>query len=326
MERADTREFADATRIGLILLCCVALLPTSLAADSLRVLSQNMNRLFDDVDDGNREKVLSSNRFQSRVRIAAKAFAENYYLPDVIALQEVENLNVLRAIADEIERRYGTRYRSVLLPGHDVSGINLGYLVRYRVDIRKAAQLFRDEIFGPDAQPLFSRPPLYLEACRVGTCLLLLNLHLRSMRGLDDNRRRTRVARKRLRQAEAVAAWANRTQHATSPASLLLLGDFNALTPGDEHVDVAGIIRGNPDNSRARLPGRDLVEPDLVDLSAQIPAAKRYSYIFRRQKQQLDYLFVNQAFAAKLERIAFGRINYRLSDHAGLYAAFRWSR
>ena len=105
---------------------------------------------------------------------------------------------------------------------------------------------------------------------------------------------------------------------------MILVGDLNALTPSDEYVDVAGILRGNPDNRQTRLPARDLIDPDLVDLSQRIPANKRYSYVYRQRKQQLDYLMVNQGFAAELESIAFGRIDKRLSDHAALYARFRW--
>ncbi len=36
-------------------------------ADSFRVLSQNMDRLFDNIDDGNNEQVLPGNRFRQRV-------------------------------------------------------------------------------------------------------------------------------------------------------------------------------------------------------------------------------------------------------------------
>lgn len=104
----------------------------------------------------------------------------------------------------------------------------------------------------------------------------------------------------------------------------MLLGDFNALTPTDKHVDVAGIIRGNPDNEPTRLPGRDLIEPDLVDLTELIPSAERYSFIYRHRKQQLDYMYVNQSFAADVETIAFSRIDYRFSDHAGLLVWLEW--
>ena len=91
-----------------------------------------------------------------------------------------------------------------------------------------------------------------------------------------------------------------------------------------KHVDVAGILRGTPDNRRARLQARDLVEPDLLDLSRRIPRDRRYSYIFRQRKQQLDYMFINRNFTADLENIEFSDIDRDFSDHAGLMAGFRW--
>jgi len=306
------------------LMVLLVLATTTLHAGSLRILSQNMNRLFDNIDDGTNEKILSRSRFQQRVESAARKFGDEFGLPHIIALQEVENLHVLQQITAEISARYQVEYAAVLVPGQDISGINLGFLVRVDVEIKKVAQLFADVRFKPTGNPLFSRPPLYLEVCIIENCMSLLNLHLRSMRGIDSSRDGKRVAGKRRRQAETIAAWSNRFQQSRAGASLLLLGDFNALTPSDEHVDIAGIIRGNPDNTTTRLAGRDLLEPDLVDLSRQIPPAKRYSYIFRRNKQQLDYMFVNQSFAADIESIAFGRIDYHFSDHAGLLAWFEW--
>ncbi len=309
---------------GRILILLLALVATAVQAEPLRVLTQNMNRFFDDVDNGNKEKVLSRKRFRQRVDAAARKFGDHFELPHVIALQEVENLNVLTQIAAEIRDRYDARYRPVLIPGQDPSGINLGYLLRHGVEIRKVDQLFAKRTYGDDGHSLFSRPPLYLEACYLERCLSLLNLHLRSMRGIDSDSDGKRVRRKRLAQAETIAGWSNRLQQSSPPVSLLILGDLNALTPSDEHVDVAGIIRGNPDNTKVRLKGRDLVQPDLVDLTRMIAPKKRYSFIFRRRKQQLDYMLVNQAFAADVELIAFSPIDRRFSDHAGLLAWFSW--
>jgi hypothetical protein len=306
------------------LVLLLALVAPVASADSIRVLSQNMDRLFDNIDDGNNEQVVSQNRFRKRVKYAAKKFGDHFGLPHIIALQEVENLNVLQQIATEIWNRYQARYRPILIPGQDVSGINLAYLVRFGVEIKKVDQLFANKAFKMTDQPLFTRPPLYLEACYIENCISLLNVHLRSMRGIDSRKKGERVRRKRLQQAETIAAWSNRFQQSRQGESLLLLGDFNALTPGDKHVDVAGIIRGNPDNSAVRLPARDLIEPDLVDLTELIPAPKRYSFIFRQKKQQLDYMFVNQSFGAEVETIAFSRIDYHFSDHGGLLAWFKW--
>lgn len=325
MDDAGTlRHLIPGKTAGRILILLLALAASAVQAESLRVLTQNMNRFFDDVDDGNQEKVLSSKRFRQRVAAAARKFGDQFELPHIIALQEVENLNVLAQIAAEIRNRFGLRYRPLLIPGQDPSGINLGYLLRHGVEIRQLDQLFADRGYGDEGHSLFSRPPLYLKACYLDRCLSLLNLHLRSMRGIDSDRDGERVRRKRLAQAETIAGWSNRLQHSGRPVSLLILGDLNALTPGDDHVDVAGIIRGNPDNTRVRLKGRDLVQPDLVDLTRLIAPKKRYSFVFRRRKQQLDYMLVNQDFAAEVEDIAFSRIDRRFSDHAGLLAWFSW--
>jgi len=280
-----------------------------------------MNRLFDDIDDGNNEKVLSSSNFRKRVADAATRFSEEFGSPHIIALQEVENHNVLRQIAALMRHRYQADYRPVLIPGQDLSGINVGFLVHASVEIRAVEQLFRESILAYDSSPLFSRPPLYLEACYLERCVALLNLHLRSMRGINSSER---VARKRLRQAQAVAKWSNQLQQVRSATAFMVLGDFNALTPADRHVDVAGIIRGSPDNRRARLQSPDLVNPDLVDLTRLIPSHQRYSYIFRQQAQQLDYMYTTESLAADVDSIAFSRIDYRFSDHAGLLARFNW--
>ncbi len=298
--------------------------PQSAAVEPFTILSQNMNRLFDDIDDGNGEKILSKTVFRARVAQAARKFSQDFLLPQVIALQEVENENVLQQIAAEIRQHYATDYRVVLIPGQDISSINLAFMVQARVEIRKTAQLFRERRLRLDGSPLFSRPPLYLEVCYLARCLSLLNLHLRSMLGIDSDERGVRVAHKRLGQAEAIAVWANRHQRVNSGAMLMILGDFNALTPPDKHVDVAGIIRGNPDNRRTRLTSTDRLNPDLIDLTRQIPPKHRYSYIFRQKKQQLDYMFGNQALADTVDTITFSTIDYSFSDHAGLLVWHRW--
>ena len=110
------------TRILLLLSLAIAT-PLS-AADSIRILSQNLNRLFDDIDDGNKEKVLSHARFRERVKAAAEKIGDQFELPEIIALQEVENQNLLQQIALEIQHRHGLRYQTALIPGQDISGIH----------------------------------------------------------------------------------------------------------------------------------------------------------------------------------------------------------
>jgi predicted extracellular nuclease len=311
---------------GAILLACTSLLCWGqLSADgTFRIISQNMHRFFDNVSDGNNEKILSDRQFDQKVRATSIRIIEVFELPDVIALQEVENRNVLNHVVDAVTDKTGIKYRVVIRESNDISGINIAYLVKPGWDIITAGQLFKLDRLAFDDSLLFSRPPLYLEICQESGCLLLLNLHLRSMRGIRSSSKGKRVRQKRLDQASAIANWVEQQQQSRVQDSLMLLGDFNALTPADSYVDVAGIILGKPDNSKVKKPAKDLISIDLVDLTMQIPAIYRYSYIYKGNKQILDYLFVNADFEPGLKSIRFTRIEYQLSDHAGLIADFQW--
>ncbi len=280
-----------------------------------------MKRLFDDVDDGNRAKVSSRKRYQQRIKLAANRFYIEFESPHIVALQEVENVNVLRDIADLILISGGPNYQAVLLEGNDVSGIDVGFLLRSDLQIGDQKQLFKDKRIN--SSPLFSRPPLLIEVCK-NYCLTLVNLHLRSMRGLRSFKKSKRVAKKRRSQASHLAKWINQfqTQHPQKP--IMILGDFNALQPPDSYSDIVGTVMGMPDNSKARYPTRDWIKRDLIDLTRQIPESERYSYIFRGERQILDYMLINQGFEHRLKRILFSKIDRNFSDHAGLLTELNW--
>jgi len=312
--------------LTVVVFCCVALFVShSVPADeNFRIVSQNMNRFFDNVDDGNNEKRLSDAHFKQKVNSTALKISGDFGLPNIVALQEVENRNLLAQVASAVYARAGVNYRAIIREGNDVSGINVAYLVRQDTKIKSVRQLFKHERLAYDGSLLFSRPPLYIEACLESRCLSMLNLHLRSMIGIRSNSSGDRVRSKRHDQAAKIARWIEGFQHARPRASLIVLGDFNALTPSDHYVDVAGAMLGRPDNSRARITSKDWINDDLIDLTRQIPLARRYSYIYRENRQILDYMFVNSVFRPSLKNIEFTRIEYRFSDHAGLIADFSW--
>ena len=71
-----------AVRLSALVCCSLLLLPLlALPADgaTLRVATQNLNRLFDDVDDGNNEKRLSRAQFTRRVESAAEKFGGEFF-------------------------------------------------------------------------------------------------------------------------------------------------------------------------------------------------------------------------------------------------------
>ena len=319
-------EHVLASRLSVIIFTCLILVLVSplYAGESIRIVSQNMNQFFDNIDDGKKEKVSSNAMFYQKVEAASTKIINQFKLPDILALQEVENRNVLAKISETVHARSGVRYQAVLLEGNHSTDINVAYLIKQQFKIKTAIQLFKRERLAYDQSLLFSRPPLYLETCIESNCISLLNLHLRSMRGIRSASKGERVRLKRLEQASIIARWIDSFQQSRPEDSLLVLGDFNGLTPSDAYVDVVGTILGKPNNSNIEKQAADWIRKDLKDLTRAIPAPNRYSYIYRKKKQILDYMFTNSKFKPKLINIAFSRINYDFSDHAALVADFTW--
>jgi endonuclease/exonuclease/phosphatase family metal-dependent hydrolase len=312
--------------------CLTALLLLLLVSPTLSadwtLVSQNLNRLFDDIDDPGDDQVTDSKRYHERIRRLAERITGGFGQPDVLAVQEVEKKAVLEAVAQAVVERGGRRYRALLVDGNDRSGIDVGYLVADGLEVHRLEPLFADRRYRYRKQgkmieaPLYARPPLLLEFCRDAACFTLVNVHLRSMRGLRHRSKGKRIALKRQLQAETLARWVQRFQETRPGQPLALVGDFNALQPPDRHVDVIGTIIGQPDQQRPRRISPDLVEPDLIDPSIGLPKGRRYSYRYKKRRQLLDYLLLSRPAAGLLTSIRYDRIDYRLSDHAALRAAF----
>jgi uncharacterized protein len=289
---------------------------TLYADQTLTLVSQNMNRFFDDKDDGKHEKIVRSTTYQKRIKMLADKILTGFAKPDILALQEVENLNILKDVAYRLKKS-GLDYQAVLMEGNDISGIDVGYLVKRPYRVQQQRQLFKHVHLGGPDNFLFARPPLLIQVC-ITECVTIINVHLRSMRQLRSKKKGKRVAKKRKQQAEALARWVNQFQLSSPWQRLILTGDFNALPVSDSFVDVVGTIRGKPDRLRPKWKSKDLVIKDLIDLTQSIPAEERYSYIYKKHKQQLDFLFISDNGNLKLKHMRFGHIDNRFSDHAAL--------
>ncbi len=313
--------------IKALLLALTMLLVAQPVAAEWTLLSQNLNRLFDDRDDPGDDQVMDKTRYRERVEQLARRIVETFDQPDVLAFQEVENWRILQAVARAVEQLGGRSYRALLIEGNDRSGMDVGFLLAEDLKLQRLEALFADERYRYEhdgetiVAPLYARPPLLLEFCRED-CFSLVNVHLRSMRGLRHRSKGRRIALKRQLQAETLARWVQDFQQSRPDQPLALVGDFNALTPSDRFVDVIGTLIGRPDHTRPKRKSPDLVEPDLVEGSTHIRAGRSYSYRYKRRKQRLDYLLMNRSADALLEHIAYGWIDYGFSDHGALSARF----
>ncbi len=326
-------------------------------ADELTVASFNVQRFFNDVDDpGITEPVLFPAVFAARLAKASLIVRTVLGSPDIVGLQEVENLATLQALAARINAdavaggAASPGYAAYLEEGNDIGGIDVGFLVKAsRVSVVDVVQEGRAAQFtNPNnglLEILNDRPPLVLRATapRPGGApfpITVIVNHLRSLVGVDGPVDGNRVRTKRRAQAEYLAHLIQSRQTADPGERIISVGDYNAFQFNDGYVDVIGTVKGQPAAATdVTLASVDLVNPDLVDLVDLVPPADRYSYVFRGSAQVLDHALVGQTLLPYLsaDGVQFGRIDAdfpdshrtnastphsRLSDHDPLVAYF----
>lgn len=267
--------------------------------------------------------------------------------PDVIGLQEVENIDVLQQLATQIAADGGPTYQAELIEGNDVGGIDVGYLINTaRISNSVVTQLADDETWndpqGSATATLHDRPPLLLAADFIGNGgsfrFHLINNHTRSRGGVDvSNADGERLRAKRYTQAASIAALVQglQTDAETANVPLFVIGDHNAYQFTDGYVDVIGLIAGTYNNAEntcapsngvttCKLPGgANIVNPPLVNLIDVIDVSERYSYKFTENfgaiqgstgrdlatNQVLDHGLFNSVAQPYVTGMAFGRGN-----------------
>ncbi len=316
----------------------VATLPRSVRARNTgetMIATLNMLRFFDDVNNGNGEPLPSAAQYENILAKFSRYIREVLLAPEILAVQEVENLNALQDLADKLHADDAAlTYSPYLIEGNDVSGIDVGYLVRDNVQVGSVTQLGASELLSVDNSLLHDRPPLQLAATIPdGISITLLNLHQRSLNDIDDPVNGPRVRQKRHEQAVSVANMVQSLQTNPAHSNLIVCGDFNALQFTDGYVDVLGQIVGDPASaSEALIPGVEIVEPNLINLVLGLPAAEQYSFVHEGSAQVLDHMLVSQHFQPVARGVQYARgnadaaVNYendyattlRASDHDGL--------
>ena len=292
------------------------------AASEVTIASQNVWRLFNDVNDsgsiddcalddpGSEDVCPTPEQFGVRLQKLSLQVREVLGAPAVVAVQEVENEATLQALADRIHADDpALDYDAFVFEGNDVGGIDVGFLVRGDVTVNGVTQLLADQTTtacsGSSPCPLHDRPPLLLDAELAGYRFAVLAIHNRSLSGIEDPSDGPRVRQKRLEQAQAIAGIAQAWQTGDSPVvpgadadvPLVVIGDFNAFGFTDGYVDVVGQIAGTAIESENMLWAPSLVDPTLILLDDLVPAELRYTFIYDGYAQQIDHaLLTARAF------------------------------
>lgn len=291
------------------------------------IAAANIETFVDDDDDpGIREDVATTEAFQKRIGKISLTVRDYLQLPDVFAVIEAENLNVLKKLAAKINAdavaagKPDPKYEAYLFDGNDPRGIDCGYLVKStRVKVVAAKQFgkedkYKNPVTGNNDN-LNDRPPIMLELTINDSkgqpfAFTIVNNHLKSYRGVDDPKDGQAVRMKKKLQAEFLAKWVNDRQKANPAERILLVGDFNVFPFSDGLVDQMGTILGKPAPKDAVLESSpDLVETDLIDLVNLIKVDQQYSYTFDGNAQVLDHFIANVPMRKHLAGFGYLRIN-----------------
>jgi len=285
--------------------------------------------LFDTVDNPYTDDiVLSPEDYQCKLDKLALTIRYGMFAPDVIAVQEAENLDVLNDLANHPELSEFS-YIAELIEGPPGNhGLNVGVLVRGdRVEI---IDVHQPETLPPDPGGcgtdglLFSRPPLivtldiYPVEVEVGMprrVTLIIN-HFKSMIGGTAETEPCRIE-----QARFVVQLVDEILADDPDADVLVIGDINATR---DTPPVTIFTNGT-------TPGSQL---QILNFHSSIP--DQYTYIYEGNAQYLDYIFATPHFMHTFRSTHIAHINagypyafsedcetmHQSSDHDPLVARF----
>jgi uncharacterized protein len=319
------------------------------------VAGMNVENFFDDEDDPTmKEDIAKTEDFQLKLKKISTAIRLYMQSPDIIGVIEVENLGVLKKLADKINADAQTsgkpnpKYEAYLIDGNDGRGIDSGFLVKSsRVKVIETKQLGKDEqftnpvskkdVFLNDRPPLLIRVAINDEKTNQPFEFTVIANHLKSFNGYNDEKDAPFVRLKKKLQAEFLAKLVQERLKANPNERIALIGDFNAYQFNDGIVDLIGTVKGKPVAKEFVMnPSDDLLEGELTDLVDLIKSDQRYSYSFDGNAQVLDHVIINDAFKKHIKGFGYARFNAdfpevyrkdanrveRFSDHDAAVAYF----
>jgi endonuclease/exonuclease/phosphatase family metal-dependent hydrolase len=263
--------------------------------------------------------------------------------PDVIGLQEIGNPDALRDLQGRLRGRYPF---TKIARKPDPRGIRNAYLSRLPL---LQAQEFSEfpatglNTMGASNSVITTMGRTALKATVVlspGLLVNMMNVHLKSKlvtyangrfypNDEDERARGTGLALlRRAAEAVAVRVWLNQLMTANNEP-MLLLGDFND-TP---EAVTTQIMLGPEDRSLSNRDKFDDVR--LYDLADYIPADRRYSRLYHKQREMIDHIAVSHelifylrkadSYIEPIENIdqnVDSRRDATFPDHAPIYARF----
>lgn len=208
---------------------------------------------------------------------------------DVVALQEVENLDVVKRFRTKYLGGFKGYPHVVVVDGNDPRLIDVAVISRYPIVHARSYQQLKE---SPRKRSfIFSRDCLEVDVSFDGVLITLFVNHFKSMVGGRAKTRPRRVA-----QAKAVKQIVvDRFGPSPGRHPFMILGDFNDYMETDRH--------GKPGIE-------DIVNWDQVkNVVERLPAEERWTHYYKGQKayRQLDYILASNGLSSKVKRVEIER-------------------
>jgi predicted extracellular nuclease len=281
--------------------------PSALTEGQISVATFNVENYFVELDDtgGSEEPKLTATELAIQQEKLAYALSNTLACPTVVGVQEVEKAILLETLAELASEACGFRYKVTHLESLDVRGIDVALLTNPNLVTVQGAQLRQacapletglvDDSVSCQAgeEPLFSRPPLQVDLQVNGQEMTLFVNHFKSKREGE-----TETARRRLLQAQHVAALVDDLLADDADALVLVLGDLN-------DYELSAPLLALMENGR------------LSNTLAQIPQTERYSFNFSGVTQLLDAILVSPALVSNVDSVQIFHTNADFPDVLG---------
>ncbi|MFK7886789.1 MAG: thrombospondin type 3 repeat-containing protein [Gammaproteobacteria bacterium] len=296
--------------------------------DELMIVTQHMRRLFDTVDNPDTpDGVVSEETLSRRLQKFSYHIRVTLAAPDIIAVQDVETLELLELLAAQMATDDPTLNYSAV---HIASPLatNTGFLVRHdRVTVQSV------ETIGEDDAGLFSRPPLAIDAAfeRDGATLDLTLINVQLPLGsnpLDPTFTNWFFPAER---AVFLANYLEAERVSNPNKNIVLLGDFGAPQFSNGYADILGQITGVPDPLGSEIPYEPIVTVPLTNLTNSLPQPEQYGASFNGNLVAYDHMLVSENLVSRVNEYVFARGNTdaplatasNIEEDIGLYVSNR---
>ncbi len=280
---------------------------TSASADAthFHVGTLDLDRFYSTTGATTGSVAVTAPAYQRRLSKAASAIANSLGSPDILSVQEIQDLPTLTDLATAVNTLAGTTYVPYVIPSGDPNSLNLGFLL-------KSSTITFDAITQADAAAtyttasganatLWERPPLVLtaEVHRTGKSypVTLINVHLTPRTSIADTTLGPDIRLRRAAQAYALSQLVETNQ--STGQNVIVAGNFNAFEYSDGFVDVLGVVSGSPAASGSVVTYQGTATTSaLTDFTTAITPLERYNYIERGDAVSFEHILASATVTA----------------------------